>query len=124
MQETTVLLPHPVLFIMDFSNESVEIPESSPSSCVSANSSCVSVKALADVDGEVTVTLAGIHEEPETNGFKNVFEGVVDTPARKLAIVTSENNKVAEMPVPNGKTTVVVSVDDETSPSRILVKAR
>lgn len=121
MNARTLLLPHPIVFVTDFGNTNVEIPPHSPTSVTSANESCVSVNALADVDGEVTIILANHLEAAPTEQLKLVFEGTVATPGRKIAVVTSENVNLLETEVTGTQSAIEIFVDDQAFPSKIVV---
>jgi hypothetical protein len=122
VKEATLSLTHPILFVMDFHNNEATIPGYSPESVVSANSSCISVKAIADVDGEVTALLADRMEGTALTGLRKVFEGKIMTPTRKVAIVTSDNESAIEIDVSGKITTVIVHVNDLEHPSRLLIE--
>lgn len=49
---------HPIVFVMDFSSDAVEIPEYESDKLTAGNSTCVSVRTIADVDGEEVTVLA------------------------------------------------------------------
>jgi hypothetical protein len=122
MKKETLLLSHPILFVEDFGNPEVTIPEYTPESVVSANSSCISVRAIADVDGDVTVRLMTGGQEAPLKGFIRVFEGKVLTPNRKIAVVTAHNERVVETEVANVVTTVRISVNDVKFPDEVIVE--
>lgn len=113
---------HPILFVFDFSNQNMVVPEYNLDQVASANDSCVSVRTIADVDGDVTVTLAETLPL-EVNGVE-VFGGAIAAPSRRVAVVTSHNEKLLETEVQGERATVRIVVDDEAHPSRIWIEAR
>jgi hypothetical protein len=116
--------PHPILFVMDFSNDAVEIPEYKPESVTSSNESCVSVRTVADVDGEVTVFLSDGLPPGAQSDARPVFSGSIRTPSGRLALVTSENEKLVECDFGADKVGVRIFVDDEDYPTTIWVVVR
>jgi len=122
MNKATLSLSHPILFVMDFGNSEVVVPEYSAESTVSATSSCISIRGIADVDGDLTVRLIREQDMLTVTGLLNVFEGPLATPGKKAAIVTSSNEKVMEIDVAGDVTSIRVSVDDTEFPSEILVE--
>jgi len=115
------LPPHPIVFVMDFLNDDVEIPEYDPETVASNNKTCISVRTIADVDGEATVILAD-HLPPPTAGIaQQVFVGSINTPSGKVALVTSENQKLVECDVGKDTTELRVLVDDEAHPATVWV---
>lgn len=108
---------HPILFLFDFSNANMIVPECNPEEVVSANDSCVSLPTIADVDGDVTVTLA--ETLPREAGGVEVFDGVIAAPSKRVAVVTPHNEKLIETGVHRERATVRIVVDDEVYPRRI-----
>ncbi len=49
---------HPIVFVMDFSNDDAEVPLHDRERLAIESDSCVSVRTIADVDGDVTVFLS------------------------------------------------------------------
>jgi hypothetical protein len=123
MSEATISLSHPVLFITDFSNSGVTIPEYSAESTVSATPSCISIRVIADVDGDVTVKLIGEQRSSASSDLVKVFEGPIATPGRKLAVVTPHNERITEIDVVGNVTMTRVSVNEMDFPSEVLVEA-
>ena len=122
MIRTRASLSHPIVFVMDFDNDGVEVPDYNPGSVTSANASCVSVGAISDTDGEVEVSLADPRDDVSVESYIHVFEGVINTPAQRIAIVTSENEVLAQAAVTSKRTAVAVFVDDKLLPSNILIR--
>lgn len=120
--ETTYTPPHPIIFIFDPSNDSIEVPEYNAERVASSSTSCVSIRTIADVDGDVTATLAMQPPIETTIGSVEVFRGTIDTPGGRVALVTSENKTLLEMKVSRPRASVRVLVDDEMHPARIWVE--
>jgi hypothetical protein len=115
---------HPILFIADYSNEHLEVPEYNRASVIAANQSCVSVRTISDVDSYITVSLT---PAPTTDAAANgieVFLGMIDSPSRRVAVVTSHNERLLAIDVGNRTASIRVLVNEEDHPSRIWIEAR
>lgn len=123
MKELTFYPPNGVVFVVDLSNEDLEIPQYTEGQVAVANESCVFVAARADVDGDVTVKLSGSRSDTEGSSYLRVFDGSIRTPSRKVAIITAELEKILEIEVEEEKTHVTIWVDDTSYPSVISVIA-
>jgi hypothetical protein len=124
MKEATLSLSHPILFVMDFDNPSAEIPEYTSEAVASSTSSCVSIRAVADVDGDATVKLVAGWQDAPPEGFACVFEGPVLTASRRIAIVTADNRKIIEAEVSGEVATLRISVSNTDFPDTIFIEAR
>lgn len=121
--EATLSVPNAIVFLFDTATKNVKVPEYINDAIVASNKSCVSVGTQPDVDGEVTIKLANKFTDLEKGPYELVFSGYIDTPGKKIAVVTSEFEKLLEMGVPNMKTEVHVWVDDQKYPSVVLIDA-
>lgn len=121
MTRVVCSLEHPIIFVFDFDNEDVEIPEYDESKVVSRNENCLSVRAISDVDGDVKIGLNESVPENMDVTMIEVFKGTIATPNRKLSVVNSQNEKLLETDVSTERTGVRVMVDDEKFPERIEV---
>ncbi|WP_437485327.1 hypothetical protein WME75_00580 [Sorangium sp. So ce1014] len=122
METTTYSPSHPIIFVFDPSNSSMDVPVYDPGRTVSFNASCVSIRTIADVDGDVTVTLAADLPPGTIAGSTEVFRGLIDTPGERVALVTSENRALLEMNINRRRVPIRVLVDDEMHPARIWVE--
>lgn len=123
MKEATLSLTHPIIFVMDFDNPSAEIPEYS-GEIVTSSPSCVSVRAIVDVDGDTTVRLITSNQEEPPEDFTYVFERSILTPSRKIAVATSENMKILESHVDGVSTSLRISINRTDFPDSIFVEVR
>ena len=121
--EAALFFPNAIFFVFDLANKKVQVPEYINGVLTAANESCVSIGTQAEVDGEVTVKLSDKFSESEKDSCEVVFNGFIVTPGKKIAIVTSELDKVLEMDVRDRKTHVKIWVDDLNYPSVVLVEA-
>lgn len=123
MKSATLSLDHPIIFLEDFGNPDVQIPEYSEQSVTAATPSCISVGVVCYVDGEVSVRLTTEPDLLATDRFVAVFDGTIATPNKQVAVVTSENEKVLEIEVPGEATSVRVFVNRTDFPDEVLVVA-
>ena len=99
MSEVTLPVPNALLFVLDPNHQDVQVPEYASGALVAANATCASIATLADVDGEVTVRLIERDGATPTERFVVVFDGTLETPSRRVAIVTSQFESVLEQEV-------------------------
>ncbi len=120
MKTATVSLVHPILFVFDFSSQAFSVPEYDPASAVSANGNGLSIQAVSEVDGEVTVRLTSAIPSAVGAEAHEVFAG---SSSRRVAVVTSENEKLLEADLASTIAQVRVMVDDSEFPADIWVEA-
>lgn len=124
MLSTTFTPPHPLVLLCDYDNLDAEIPEYNRRSIIRTTDTCISIRTIPDVDGDVSVTLA--HTLPPELIHKSieVFSGSICVPAKKLAVVTSENVKLLEIDVASDCAMLRIFVDEKKYPSAIWIEAR
>ncbi|MEZ5886397.1 MAG: hypothetical protein R3D56_05915 [Paracoccaceae bacterium] len=111
--------PNAILFVFDPTNRGVTIPEYADGKLAAATDTCVSVGTLPEADGETEVSLAT--ESPIAKGLKQVYCGKITTPGGKIAVVTSQLQRILELDVPIGSVTLTVLADDERIPSKVAI---
>lgn len=122
--EITLSISNAIIFLYDLASEDIQIPEYIDDVLVSANEKCVSIGTQTDVDGDVTIRLSNQIDASDKKSCKQVFDGFVSTPGKKLAISTSEDEAILQTDVKEEKTQVFVWVDDSGFPSMVLVEAQ
>jgi hypothetical protein len=111
MIKRTCTFEHPIVFVFDYSNEAIEIPTYSRERPIVANESCVSIKTISGIDGDVMVEL--VSAGPEHEADSNVaFNGIIQTPSGRVAVVSSMNEKLLELDVNEKAARVQVVFDD------------
>ena len=120
---TTVSLspPNAILFVFDPSHGDVRVPEYIEGRLTAGNETCVSVGTRAEVDGETVVSLGRRRDAGDLTKLEKVFEGRVETPGRKIAVVTSEFQPILHLAVPDSAAKISIWVDDNRNPGRISV---
>jgi len=117
----TLEVPNAIVFVFDPSHPDIIIPEYIPGEVVASNPACISVATLPDADGAVTLRLGVGSVDRSDPALKPVFDGALETPGGRVAIVTSDSRPVLEQAV-NGPTTgLTIAVDDTNSPGVIEV---
>ena len=109
--------PNSMIFVED--SRGGRIPDSMNQSLISATESCIAVGCQAEDDGETEIVL-GYCNNVDT-GELPVFDGVLQTPSRKLVVRTVLGTTLLEMPVPRAETKLRVWANDRTEPDQIAV---
>lgn len=120
MMEATISVPHGIVFVLDPSNRGVVIPAYVDGEVISSNPTCVSVATVPEVDGDLTLRL-GKSVTPTNKSILVVFDGLIETPGKRLAIGTPDIDVVLEIDVSEVLTYVVIQVDDPKSPKLVCV---
>jgi hypothetical protein len=116
-------LEHPIIFVFDYENRDVRIPDYDEALTVSASASALSVKAISQVDGAVRLHLQTGLPDDVLNRSNVVFRGALSVPNRRVSVVTSENKKLLELEIGEPNAEIVVAVDDTKYPSEIWIGA-
>jgi hypothetical protein len=116
-------LEHPIIFVFDYENLDVRIPDYDEALTVSASASALSVKAISQVDGAVRLHLQTGLPDDVLNRSNVVFRGALSVPNRRVSVVTSENKKLLELEIGEPNAEIVVAVDDTKYPSEIWIGA-
>jgi hypothetical protein len=124
MSEVTLSVPNAILFLFDLAaRKEIAIPECVDGQTTSANASCVSVCTQADVDGDVTVRLANRLSASEKEGCQTVFTHSIRAPGHRVAVVTSEMQKILEVEVQGDQAQLTIAVDDPRWPTVVCIEA-
>jgi len=121
MIEAYIAPANPIVFVLDPSNSSIELPQYIDGELVAANETCVSIGIQADVDGETNIQLIDKIESIEKNQLSKVFEGSITSPGNKIAVVTAEFDRVIETKILQNNAYLEIWVDDLRAPARVVV---
>jgi len=124
MYSTSYTPPHPIVLVCDYDNLDAVIPEYDPRSIISASDTCVSIRTISEIDGDVTVTLTQRLPPELVRGKIAAFSGAIDVPGRRIAVVTSENEKLLEVTVGGNRVALRIFVDQKKYPTAIWIEAR
>lgn len=116
-------LSFPVIFIMDRENENLKIPEVDGEAVVSSNSTCIALRTISYVDGDVMIDLDDENENSSLEEKRLVFKGKLEVPNKKVAVVTAEDEKLLEIKVNESAIVLRVSVDNKEYPEKIWISA-
>ena len=127
MTKITVAPPHSMFFVSDPDIEVIpKIDGRTPS--IWATTSCLAIGCLMFQDGETELTLLAWDEADRAvatlaadRAFSQVFDGLLETPNKRLAISTSENTVLLWLPVFVSNSRVRVWTNHPTEPERIFV---
>lgn len=120
----TLLVPHGVVFFMDDNHPDVIVPSHDDDGIADASSTCVSIFTMIDVEGEVFVELANKITDSKKENLLHAFEGVIETPGRKVAMSTSDGDTLMEVDVPETSAKLSIWVDHPKWPVVVLVEAK
>jgi hypothetical protein len=110
--------PNSVIFIADPSSR-YHVPSDSGAALITSTSSCIGVGTLAEMDGETVVSLS---EEFVTPRGNLAFDGMLETPNLRVAIIDSEGNSLLAMSTRSKVSSVKIWVNDASEPDNILVQ--
>lgn len=120
--DTVTFTPsHPIFFLLDPRNDRVELPTDEPGLVVSCTPSCLSVRTVAEPDGDVTATISSSSPPPEAS-LKSIFIGTVQTPTGYIALLAADNQILLEHRVDRADTSLQISVDNPAFPSWVWVQ--
>jgi hypothetical protein len=86
-----------------------------PGSRIGATPFCIAFGCLMYQDGETEVTLG----RPLNTNRRPAFDGILETPGRKVAVWTVEWDKVLETRVPTARTRVRIWTNHPTEPDEV-----
>lgn len=119
MSRAVLSPPHAILFVLDPSSNDVTVPPYVDGELTAATSTCVSFGTRADVDGETEIVLNTSLITPAD--LRRAFRGVIETPSGKVAVVTSQFERILEVDVPGTLAEVSIWADDLVNPSHVTV---
>jgi hypothetical protein len=109
--------PYSLIFVSD--PEGGTAPECSPPAPYWATPSCIAVACLMYQDGDTEVSLG---QAREVNPAKPpIFDGLLETPNRKVNIETAEGELVLQSDVPTESTRVRIWTNARREPDKILI---
>jgi hypothetical protein len=111
--------PNSLLLIMDRSVG--QIPESMAGRLIAFTPTCVAIGTLSEHDGTTRVTLDESSGRPAQS--TPTFDGVLETPGRKLSVCSVLHEVVLDLAVATERTRIRVWVNDDAEPSEIHILA-
>jgi len=118
MLDADIAPPNSVLLIMDRSVG--QIPDGMAGALVASTPTCVAIGTLSEHDGTTHVTL------DDASGSSNstpTFDGVLDTPGRRLAVCSVLDEVVLEIAVATERTRIRIWANDQAEPNEIQILA-
>ena len=106
-----------IIFVADPDNK-YEVPNDTGAALVTHSGSCIAVGALAEMDGETTVS---IETGERTANLQIAYTGTIDTPNRKIAVIDVSGKTWIICSVQRATTHVTIRVNDPSEPDRIAI---
>jgi hypothetical protein len=96
------------------------IPESMEDR-IASTASCVAIGTLCEMDGETEITLAD--GPPVKSDAPPIFDGMLDSPSRRIGVFTSDNNCAMEIVASHVQTRIRIWTNHCSEPDRIHIEA-
>lgn len=112
------VVPPNSLILVEDSNGG-DIPTSMNRSLVAATNSCIAVGCRTEVDGETEINFE--HCSNIDTGDQLEFEGLLQTPSRKIVVRTTHGVTLLEMPVAATETKLRIWANDPNEPDRLTI---
>jgi hypothetical protein len=110
--------PYSQIAILDPTTK-VEVPLWKKGVPFVATDTCILCGCLAEMDGETEFTLAT--SDSVSIQHPPIFDDVLDTPGRKIALETVEGTPVLDMPTTGTKTRVRIWTNSDREPDKVVV---
>lgn len=97
----------------------IEIPSQWSGQGIIATQHCVMIGCRCELDGATEFLLGDLAEMHESTAA--VFEGLVNTPSKRVNLVSALNEVILEAPVSSTQTRVHIWCNDSREPDRIAI---
>jgi len=104
-----VAVPNCLLFVRDSTVADIPDVDYGEAKPIWSIPTCVVVNCMVDSEGETNITVGEANQVSQNR--KPVFDGVLETPSRKLVLDLVSDEKVLEVNVPSAKNRVRVWTD-------------
>lgn len=115
--QTSLAVPHGVVFIYDPTTTNIDVPPDTGAAPLLATSTCVSIWTLHEIDGEATITLTDAYNGDHC---ELVFRGVINANGRRLAINESSCKVLLETELSNSRPEIEIYASDPTTPTKLV----
>jgi hypothetical protein len=119
IKTTKIAPPNSQVVIVDPKAKHVDVPQWQELAPFIATSSCILVLCYPEVEGETEIALGNAREVDP--GSTPIFDGLLLTPSRILAIETVEGEPIFEMPTADVQTKLRIWSDAIKWPTKIMV---
>ena len=116
--EARISPPNSLLLVMDRSVGIV--PDSMEDGIVVSTTTCVAVGTLAETDGQTRIILTD-ENVMLFDDYSLIFEGILQTPSKRLSICTVMDEEVLSLEVSRPKIQITIWVNDDSEPNEIFV---
>lgn len=117
----TIEVPNAIIFLFDHDDASVQIPKYAAERLVSANQRCISIGTRAQVDGDVSITLADQISDDIAGSAMRAFVGTIYAPNLSVSVVTSDDRCVLKTKIDRPTASVEIWANDVKQPSKIFI---
>jgi hypothetical protein len=121
MIEIDASLTHPMVFIFDYENLDVDIPDVSGETLVTASDSCIAVQTVVEIDGDVSISVFSASEVVEKEIYK-VGTFYIVTPTGRLSVVSAKDKELAYVQISKKDTYFNLYANDFNSPTTVYVE--
>ncbi|MEO3389236.1 hypothetical protein [Mesorhizobium sp. CAU 1741] len=87
---------------------------------VTASGECINVGCLYGEDGDTTITLGPFEELSPQTGLPK-FDGVLETPERRVDLFDANMPEILSMEVPGLRTRVRIWTNHQTEPDNVII---
>ena len=120
VQEIRIAPKNSLILIMDLTIG--KVPESMNGSIVAWTHSCVAVGTISEFEGETSICLTD-DAAARVPSQAAVFDGVLDTPSKRISVCSVLNEALMALDVPQPKTRVQIWINDGSEPDEIQIVA-
>ena len=113
----SIAVPNCLLFIKDARNR--EFPDIDGNAAVWSTPSCVAVMCRPEVDGDTEIRIGLVGEVGL--GGRPLFDSLLKTPSRRLALEIVPGEKILEVGVPDRDTRVRVWTDGHQCAEKVVI---
>jgi hypothetical protein len=116
-QKARYLAENPVVFISDINGG--RLPDKLTDEMVQHSTTCVIVRCMGAIDGEVELTLGATRDVEPREAPE--FDGIIDTPNRRLMISGPTSEPIVQADVVDTKTRIRVWRNHPVWPDKVVV---
>ncbi|MEM8564519.1 MAG: hypothetical protein AAGF57_19925 [Pseudomonadota bacterium] len=120
--QLNLMLPRGMLYLYDWRNDHVEIPEYDDSRAVSATPTALSIALTSDEEGDVSVKISQLDNELEYSSRFGTFR--LSCPNKMLSLCVMSDDEVHRISLNHHEMEVSISGKSEKFPSEIFISSR
>jgi hypothetical protein len=109
-------VPHGVAFLYDPTMLIVDVPEDTSAGPILHTDSCITIWTVGEYEGKALLTSC---DETPDSCWDAVFDGILATEGRTVALLDSGCNPILELAVPENRTRVRIFTNDGSYPETV-----